>query len=98
LKDYAFLFPNPFSTPLYYTSSAKGKLQTIIYKTGLAQKHLNVKAVRNILIPLPSIQEQEQIVNVIKSVAHNIKQIKENKEKLCQLKKYLIKRLFLSEI
>jgi len=20
LKDYAFLFPNPFSTPLYYTS------------------------------------------------------------------------------
>jgi len=48
-----------------YFNSSEGKRQALAAKTGLAQQHLNVNAVQRCLIPIPSLQEQNQITDVL---------------------------------
>lgn len=48
-----------------FFNSDAGKKQAIASSHGLAQQHLNVGAVKRVLIPLPSLEEQRTIVKML---------------------------------
>lgn len=55
----------------FFNSSA-GKRQALASKTGLAQQHLNVSAVKRTFVPLPPLEEQHHLVSVLSAVDRKI--------------------------
>jgi len=62
-----------------YFNSEQGKRQVLSSKTGLAQKHLNVSAVKNTKIATPPVEIQAQTVQVLKDLDRKIA-IEENRK------------------
>ena len=50
---------------LYFLRSATGYEQLTKYKKATAQESISIEAIRNALIPIPPLKEQERIVNAI---------------------------------
>ena len=70
--DLIFMRPNETMLRSHYlsrffnTDAAKRQVQA--GKTGLAQQHLNVGAARKIQVPLPPVNQQEEIVSILELV------------------------------
>lgn len=65
-----------------FFNSSGGKLQALSAKHGLAQQHLNVGAVKNVLVPVPStLEEQNEIIKYLEYIDRKIR-IYENKSDL----------------
>lgn len=55
-----------------FFNSEAGRSQSLRSKTGLAQQHLNVGAVKQVLVPVPPLETQDQIVGVLDAVDRKI--------------------------
>lgn len=70
-----------------FLNSPAGKLQALSAKHGLAQQHLNVGAVKNVLVPIPpSLNEQNEVASILEHI--------DNKLTFYKNKKYLFTDLF----
>ncbi|MBT2644768.1 restriction endonuclease subunit S [Bacillus sp. ISL-41] len=67
-------------------------------KTLSAQPKLALTRIKNFLIPIPSIDEQERIANILQSVEQQIEQYGKKHKKLVQLKKGLMQKLLTGKI
>jgi len=50
-----------------FLNSSRGKKQALSSKTGLAQQHLNVGAVKGLRVMLPQLAEQDQVISLLGS-------------------------------
>ncbi len=55
-----------------YFNSIGGKCQALAAKTGLAQQHLNVNAVKRTFVPVPPIREQYKVVEALVAIDHKV--------------------------
>lgn len=53
---------------LYFLRSAPGYEQLTKYKKATAQESISIEAIRNVLMPIPPLNEQERIVSAIDTV------------------------------
>src|SRR5206468_2186449 len=69
--DIIFARPGPYVESAYlsrFLNSDAGKTQATSSSHGLAQQHLNVGAVKRILVALPDLDEQREIVESLAAV------------------------------
>jgi len=69
--DIIFARPTPHIESEYlsrFLNSSAGKAQATASSHGLAQQHLNVGAVKRILVPLPTLDEQREIAEILATV------------------------------
>ena len=78
----------------YFLNSSLSKRQIFASKTGLAQQHLNVKALKELNIILPPILEQQAISSILSSVDSVIQHTQRLIDYLQLLKKGLMQQLF----
>jgi type I restriction enzyme S subunit len=76
-----------------YFNSSGGKRQVLASKTGLAQKHLNVGAVKRTLVPLPSLPEQRKIACILSATDRKIEAEEQRKAALQVLFKSMLYQL-----
>lgn len=69
-----------------------------LIKTGLAYPQISLKQVRETIIPLPSKEEQQKIVEILLSVDEQIKSYEQEKEKYIELKKGLMQQLLTGKL
>ena len=81
-----------------FFNSDTGKRHAFAAKTGLAQQHLNVGAVRRVRIPLPSLGEQMDITNALVSVDHKLLWHESKKSALQDLFKTTLNKLMIGYI
>ncbi|MGC1709520.1 MAG: restriction endonuclease subunit S [Nitrosotalea sp.] len=81
-----------------FINSSVGKDQVLKTQGGLAQQHFNVSEMKNMLIPLPSLQEQDKITSILSNVDSQIQKHQEYKSKLENLKKGLMQKLLTGQI
>jgi type I restriction enzyme S subunit len=67
-------------------------------KTGLAYSQISLKQVRETVIPLPSMEEQEKIIKVLSSLDEQIKRYEEERAQYVKLKKTLTRELLTGEL
>jgi type I restriction enzyme S subunit len=100
--DLVIARPNQDTIRSHYLSrffnSKAGKDQSSASETGMAQKHLNVGAVKRTLIPLPSLAEQQQIVEILSSVDRKIEAQETKKAALDSLFQTLLQNLMTAKI
>lgn len=53
---------------LYYLRSSFGYSELTKHKKATAQDSISIEAIRNVILPIPSVKEQQKIVNVIKEI------------------------------
>jgi len=53
-------------------NSHVGKNQVLKTKTGLAQQHLNVGAMKRMLVPLPTLEVQKEVVEICSTIDKKI--------------------------
>ncbi|BFI73564.1 restriction endonuclease subunit S [Nanoarchaeota archaeon] len=61
-------------------------------------KHLDIKIVKNSLIPLPPLEEQKAIAEILSTIDKKIELLKQKKELLEIIKKWFMKKLLAGEI
>ncbi|MCK4470196.1 MAG: restriction endonuclease subunit S [Anaerolineae bacterium] len=81
-----------------FFNSEAGKRHAFAAKTGLAQQHLNVGAVRCARIPLPSLDEQTDITNALVSVDRKLLWHESKKSALQDLFKTTLNKLMTGRI
>lgn len=67
-------------------------------KTGLAYPQISLKQVRETIIPLPSIEEQQRIAEILTAVDEQIYAYKQEIEKYTELKKGLMQQLLTGKV
>mgnify|MGYP006270824085 FL=1 len=65
---------------------------------GGVQSYLSLTTLRGLNIPVPSLEEQKKIANILSSVDNKIQKKQEQKEKLEELKKGLMQKLLTGEV
>jgi type I restriction enzyme S subunit len=81
-----------------FFNSEAGKRHAFAAKTGLAQQHLNVGAVRRARIPLPSLDEQMDVTNALVSVDRKLLWHESKRSALQDLFKAMLNKLMTGEI
>jgi type I restriction enzyme S subunit len=81
-----------------YFNAPAGKSQAVAAKHGLAQQHLNVSAVKRTLVPVPSLEEQDEIDSALATVQRKIALITAKKEILTALFRTLLHQLMTAQI
>lgn len=82
-----------------FLNSEQGKSQALSNSHGLAQKHLNVGAVRRVKIPIPStLDEQREIVAILDTLDRRIVLHREKRGVLEELFRSLLHKLMTGEI
>lgn len=71
----ATLMTSEFLSRFMNTSNAKR--QAFKARTGIAQQHLNVGAVQRIEVPLPPLNEQQEIVHILKSCDEKVDELEQ---------------------
>ncbi len=66
--------------------------------SGSALKRVVLKAVKEIRIPLPPLEEQKQIAEILSTVDNKLENLKEKKESFEELKKGLMQKLLTGEV
>ena len=82
----------------YLTSINFVKIQIIAYVTGISVYGLSKKNLSNIVIPIPSLLEQQKIASILSGVDAYIQKNQECKKKLEILKKGLMQKLLTGRI
>ena len=72
--------------------------QAVAAKHGLAQQHLNVSAVKRTLVPVPSLEEQDEIDSALATVQRKIALITAEKETLTALFRTLLHQLMTAQL
>jgi type I restriction enzyme S subunit len=81
-----------------FFNSPAGRRQTLGSTHGLDQQHLNVSAVKRILVPIPTLEEQEEIDSALGTVQKKIGLITAKKETLNSLFRTLLHQLMTAQI
>jgi type I restriction enzyme S subunit len=81
-----------------YFNAPAGKSQAVAAKHGLAQQHLNVSAVKRTLVPVQSLEEQDEIDSALATVQRKIALITAKKEILTALFRTLLHQLMTAQI
>ena len=82
-----------------FLNSDQGKSQALANSHGLAQKHLNVGAVRQLKVPVPPIvDEQLEIVTILDAIDRKIDLYQRKRAVLVKLFKALLHKLMTGEI
>ena len=68
------------------------------YNTGTAQPKLNAEVCKNIIIPIPTIQEQQKIATFLTAVDTKLQQLGQKKELLANYKKGVMQQLFSQQL
>ncbi|WII36241.1 restriction endonuclease subunit S [Paenibacillus thiaminolyticus] len=76
-----------------FVISNYGQNQIFKQQLGQTREGLNFEQVRNMIIPLPPIEEQQKIAAILSSVDDQIESYEQEKEKYLQLKKGLMQQL-----
>lgn len=82
-----------------FFNSEQGRSQALSNSHGLAQKHLNVGAVRQIKIPVPpTLDEQREIVTILDAIDRKIEVHRQKRQVLDELFRALLHKLMTGEI
>lgn len=81
-----------------YFNTEQAKKQVLANKTGLAQQHLNVGAVKRMLVPIPSSAEQTEIVNALTDADEKIAVEEDRKAAMKDLFKTMLHQLMTGQI
>src|SRR5207245_2950120 len=81
-----------------FFNAPAGKRQAVAAKHGLAQQHLNVGAVKRTLVPVPSLDEQDEIDSALAAIQRKIFLITGRKEALTALFRSLLQQLMTAQI
>jgi type I restriction enzyme, S subunit len=81
-----------------FFNSPAGKRQAVAAKHGLAQQHLNVSAVKRTRIPVPSLNEQDDIDSALATVQRKMDIITQRKQSLTDLFRTLLHELLTAQI
>jgi type I restriction enzyme S subunit len=81
-----------------FLNSYSGKQQATTSSHGLAQQHLNVGAVKRVLVPLPSLNEQQKIVDALSAADSKRRLHAQSREVLTQLFRNLLHQLMTAQI
>jgi len=81
-----------------YFNSTEGKKRALSHRTGLAQQHLNVGAVKQTPIPVPQISEQQQITASLETLDVKIDAEESRRQSLDQLFQSLLHNLMTGQI
>lgn len=92
---------NPELNPLfvfYWLSQSKFIEYYNSIKTGLAYPQISLKQVRETIVPIPSMEEQKKIAEILNSVDGQIDTYEKEKEKQIELKKALMQQLLTGKL
>ncbi|OED29479.1 restriction endonuclease subunit S, partial [Methanosphaera sp. WGK6] len=78
----------------YFLSRTEYYKKTEIFMNGTGQKELSEKELMKLKIKIPSLSEQEQIVNCMTNIDKKIELIKKEKCELSNFKKFLLQTMF----
>src|SRR5262249_50850643 len=81
-----------------FFNSEAGRQQAGNAKTGLAQQHLNVGAVKRTKVPVPKIEEQHEIADILRTVDRKIDINESKKRSLQELFKTMLHKLMTAQI
>jgi type I restriction enzyme S subunit len=81
-----------------FFNAPAGKRQAVAAKHGLAQQHLNVGAVKRTLVPVPTLEEQDEIDSALAAVQRKIFLITARKRALTGLFRTLLHQLMSAQI
>lgn len=82
----------------FYLNSEIGRKRLSNIFVGSTIKHINVKDFVKFRIPVPSIKEQQKIVEILSSVDQQIEGYEQEKQKYTQLKKGLMQQLLTGKV
>lgn len=68
-----------------FFNSPSGRAQALAAKTGMAQQHLNVGAVARTLVPVPPLEEQRRVVQVLTAVDGQLQAVRSRGHALLRL-------------
>lgn len=88
---------NPFFV-FYWLSQSKFIEYYNSIKTGLAYPQISLKQVRETIVPVPSMEEQKKIAEILTSVDEQIDTYEKEKEKQIELKKALMQQLLTGKL
>lgn len=71
---------------MYYLMSPTGRKNIFQYKKQTAQPSLSMETIRNVILPLPPIEEQQRIVNKIEKLFAKLDEIKPIEQELIEIK------------
>ncbi|MBC2582283.1 restriction endonuclease subunit S [Clostridium sp. DJ247] len=86
---------------LYYLISQAGQKQIFKYLKATAQPSLSMETIRNIVVPIPSLSEQKEIVRILENLLENEQRAKElcdTIEKIDLMKKSILAKAFRGEL
>ena len=81
-----------------FFNAPAGKRQAVAAKHGLAQQHLNVGAVKRTLVPVPTLEEQDEIDSALAAVQRKIFLITARKRALTDIFRALLHQLMSAQI
>lgn len=81
----------------YYLSSPVGKSFLLAGMIGSAQQVINLKALREVLIPLPSVAERERICSICSAVTKKLQVLEDKQSSFQDLKRGLMQKLLTGE-
>ena len=81
-----------------FFNSESGRQQALNAKTGLAQQHLNVGAVKRTKVPFPPLDEQHEIADILQTVDRKIDIHESKKRSLQDLFKTMLHELMTAQI
>jgi type I restriction enzyme S subunit len=81
-----------------FFNAPAGKRQAVAAKHGLAQQHLNVGAVKRTLVPVPTLEEQDEIDSALAAVQRKIFLITARRRALTDLFRALLHQLMSAQI
>ncbi len=81
-----------------FFNAPAGKCQAVASKHGLAQQHLNVSAVKRTLVPIPSLEEQDEIDSALETIQRKIALITSKKVTLTDLFHTLLHQLMTAQL
>jgi type I restriction enzyme S subunit len=99
--DILFARPGPLVESPYlsrFLNSAAAKKQTTASSHGLAQQHLNVGAVKRVLVPLAVLDEQREIVTALAAVDRKAETHTHSTKQLTSLFRTLLHQLMTAQI
>jgi len=92
---------NKSSDPYFlcqFLNSIFARKQIDSYNGGSSREGLNFKQVRNIMLPLPSLTEQQEIAEILSAIDDRIQLYEKEKEDFTNLKKGLMEQFLTGEI